>query len=93
MPRAVATRPRLLLLDEVTGGVDMVSIAGLVELVKQLNRQGITLIIIEHNMQVLMSLAERVVALHLGRKIAEGTPAAVRNNQAVIDAYLGAAYA
>ena len=91
LARAIATYPRLLLLDEVTGGVDMGSIAGLVELVKQLNRQGITLIIIEHNMQVLMSLAERVVALHLGRKIAEGTPAAVQNNQAVIDAYLGIA--
>jgi branched-chain amino acid transport system ATP-binding protein len=93
LARAMATRPRLLLLDEVTGGVDQRSIPGLIELVERLRREGMTVIVIEHNMQVLMSLADRVVALHLGAKIAEGTPAEIRENPQVIESYLGAAYA
>ncbi|MCP4515782.1 MAG: tripartite tricarboxylate transporter substrate binding protein [Delftia sp.] len=91
--RAMATRPRLLLLDEVTGGVDQRSIPGLVELVRGLRRDGVTLIVIEHNMQVLMSLADRVVALHLGAKIAEGTPGEIQRDPRVVESYLGAAYA
>lgn len=93
LARALATQPRVLLLDEVTGGVDMRSIPRMIELVKNLRDQGVTLIVVEHNMQVLMSLADRILALHLGRKIAEGTPAEVRNNAEVIQSYLGAAYA
>jgi branched-chain amino acid transport system ATP-binding protein len=93
MARAMATQPRLLLMDEVTAGVDMRSIPGLIELVTRMQGQGLTLIVIEHNMQVLMSLANRIVALHLGRKIAEGTPEAVRADRDVIESYLGAAYA
>jgi len=93
MARAMATRPKLLLLDEVTGGVDMRSIPDLVALINRLREQGMTLIVIEHNMQVLMALADRIVALHLGQKIAEGTPEAVRNDTRVIESYLGAAYA
>ncbi len=93
MARAMATRPRLLLMDEVTGGVDQRSIPGLIELVGRLRREGTTLILIEHNMQVLMSLADRVLALHLGRKIAVGTPKEIQNDREVIESYLGAAYA
>jgi branched-chain amino acid transport system ATP-binding protein len=90
----MATRPRILLLDEVTGGVDQRSIPGLVELVQRLRRkEGITLMVIEHNMQVLMNMADRVIALHLGEKISEGTPAEIRNDQRVIESYLGTAYA
>jgi branched-chain amino acid transport system ATP-binding protein len=93
LARAMATRPRLLLLDEVTGGVDQRSIPGLIALIERLRGVGLTLIVIEHNMQVLMSLAGRVVALHLGAKIAEGTPEEIRADPRIIESYLGTAYA
>jgi branched-chain amino acid transport system ATP-binding protein len=93
LARAIAAHPTLLLLDEVTAGVDMASIPGMIELIERLREKGVTLIVIEHNMQVLMSLADRILALHLGRKIAEGAPAQIRNDRQVIESYLGAAYA
>jgi branched-chain amino acid transport system ATP-binding protein len=93
LARAMATRPRLLLLDEVTGGVDQRSIPGLIALVSRLSDEGMTVVVIEHNMQVLMSLAKRVLALQLGRKIAEGTPEEIRANRNVIESYLGTTYA
>ena len=93
LARAMATGPKLLLLDEVTGGVDQRSIPALTELVGRLRNQGTTLIVIEHNMQVLMSLADRILALHLGRKIAVGTPREIQEDTLVIESYLGAAYA
>ena len=93
LARAMATGPKLLLLDEVTGGVDQRSIPALTELGGRLRSQGVTLIVIEHNMQVLMSLADRILALHLGRKIAVGTPREIQEDTLVIESYLGAAYA
>jgi branched-chain amino acid transport system ATP-binding protein len=93
LARAMATKPRLLLMDEVTGGVDQRTLPGLISLVERLKNEGMTLVIIEHNMQVLMSLADDILALHLGRKIAQGAPAAIQNNQQVIESYLGGAYA
>jgi len=89
LARALAMRPRLILMDEVTGGVDQRSIAGLVALVLELKQRGLTMVMIEHNMQVIMGLADRIVALHAGRRIAFGAPEEVRSEPAVVDAYLG----
>jgi branched-chain amino acid transport system ATP-binding protein len=89
MARAMATRPRLLLLDEVTGGVDQPSIPGLIELVGRLRGEGVTLLVIEHNMRVIMGLADKLVFLHLGEKLAEAAPAEIARHPAVVNLYLG----
>jgi branched-chain amino acid transport system ATP-binding protein len=91
LARGLAMRPRLILMDEVTGGVDQRTIPGLVELVLQLKARGLTIVTIEHNMQVMMRLADRILALHGGRRIAFGRPEEVRADPAVVDAYLGTA--
>lgn len=89
MARAVATQPKLLLLDEITGGVDLPNVRGLVELVGKLREEGITLLIIEHNIRVIMQLADRVMFLHLGQKMAEGSPREVASEPEVRRLYLG----
>jgi branched-chain amino acid transport system ATP-binding protein len=89
LARVLATSPRLVLMDEVTGGVDQRSIAALIALVVELKQRGLTIVMIEHNMQVIMGLADRIVALHAGRRIAFGAPDEVRSDAAVVDAYLG----
>jgi branched-chain amino acid transport system ATP-binding protein len=92
LARALATRPRLLLLDEVTGGVDQATIPGLVRLVRDLHAGGLALVVIEHNMRVIMDLAQRIVALQLGETIADAPPAEIVRDRRVIDAYLGEAW-
>ncbi|WP_137389464.1 ABC transporter ATP-binding protein [Rhodoligotrophos defluvii] len=91
MARAMATRPKLMLLDEVTGGVDQKSIPGLIALVKRLRDEGLTLVIIEHNMRVINELADRAIFMNRGVAMAEGTPAEIAAHPEVIDLYLGEA--
>ena len=93
LARALATEPRVLLLDEVTGGVDQRTIPELVRLVRELHAGGLTLLVIEHNMRVIMQLAEKVVFLHLGEKVAEGPPQEIARHPKVVELYLGRAHA
>jgi branched-chain amino acid transport system ATP-binding protein len=89
---ALATEPRLLLLDEPTGGVNMEEISGLIDLVGKIRKSGITICLIEHKMRMVMSISDRIVVLSYGKNIAGGTPKEVANNEDVIRAYLGARY-
>jgi branched-chain amino acid transport system ATP-binding protein len=93
LARALALQPRLLLLDEVMAGLNSREVEGVIELVQQLNARGITIIMIEHLMKAVMTLSHRVLVLHHGRRIAEGTPAEVTADPAVVQAYLGRRYA
>lgn len=88
--RALATRPRLLLLDEVMGGLHSHEIEGAVALLKELKQEGLTLIVVEHVMRAILALSDRIVVLNFGEKIAEGTPSEVVSHPEVIRAYLGA---
>jgi branched-chain amino acid transport system ATP-binding protein len=86
----LAANPKVLLLDEPTGGVNLEEIGGLIELVKKVQRSGVTVCLIEHKMRMVMSISDRIIVLNYGVNIAEGTPAEVGTNEEVIKAYLGA---
>ena len=89
MARAMAIEPKLLLMDEVTGGVDQKTIPGLVELIKKLKKTGVSIITIEHNINIIMEISDNVLALDQGKRIAFGPPKEIQKNKQVIDAYLG----
>jgi branched-chain amino acid transport system ATP-binding protein len=90
--RALATEPKLLLFDEVMAGLRPAEVDEMVQIIKTLRDQGITIFVIEHIMRAIMALSDRIVVIHFGKKIAEGSPQEVASDENVIKAYLGDEY-
>ena len=87
--RALATEPKLLLLDEPTAGMNYKEVSEIMEIISKIRNMGITVLLIEHQMMLVMGISDKIVVLDHGEKIAEGTPEEIKSNQKVIDAYLG----
>lgn len=91
--RALATKPALLLLDETAAGLNPYELDEAIDLIRKIRGKGITVLIVEHIMKVIMTISDRIHAINFGQTIAEGTPKEVANNRSVIEAYLGEEYA
>jgi branched-chain amino acid transport system ATP-binding protein len=89
LAKCLATQPKLILLDEVMSGLTLAEAEAPVAIIRELRASGITFVLVEHVMPIVMSLADRIVVLNFGEKAAEGTPSEILANQAVIDAYFG----
>jgi branched-chain amino acid transport system ATP-binding protein len=87
--RALATKPEILLLDELMAGLNPTEVAQAMELVTRIRDEGITIFMIEHVMKAIMSVCDRIIVLHHGKKIAEGTPQEIATSKTVIEVYLG----
>ena len=86
---ALATHPKLLLLDEPMTGMNATETETMIDLVRQIRDRGVTVVLVEHDMKAVMNLCDRIVVLNYGRKIAEGLPGEIRENKNVVEAYLG----
>jgi branched-chain amino acid transport system ATP-binding protein len=89
LARALATGPRLLLIDEPAAGLNAAEVERLLDRISRLRQQGTTIVVVEHNMDLVMEVADRVLVMDYGQYLFEGTPAEVQANPAVIAAYLG----
>jgi branched-chain amino acid transport system ATP-binding protein len=87
--RALATKPQVILLDEVMAGLNPTEVTQAIELIKQIWNKGISVFMIEHVMKAVMGMADRIIVLHHGEKLAEGTPEAIAKNRKVVEVYLG----
>jgi branched-chain amino acid transport system ATP-binding protein len=87
--RAIVSSPKLLLLDEPAAGLNMAEAANLVRLIQRISAEGVTIILVEHHMDVVMTACQRITVLNYGRLLAEGSPAEIRKHPDVIEAYLG----
>jgi branched-chain amino acid transport system ATP-binding protein len=92
LARALATKPKLLLLDEVMAGLNPKEMEDTLKLIRKVHAEGMTIFVVEHVMKAILSVSHRILVLHHGEKIAEGTPNDIVQNQKVIDAYLGQSY-